>query len=91
LLHRLACGLHTPAPPPADPAARRALAQAVAAAPARQALLRGALAATVRASSARQALAGLLTAGLGNAARYVGRKVTKAWLSRTGATGALGA
>ena len=64
-----------------------ALVDVVAQAPQPQALLRRALAATVRASSGRQALAGLLTAGLGTAVRYVGRKVTKAWRSRTVAPG----
>lgn len=61
-----------------------ALVDVVSQAPQPQALLRRALAATVRASSGRQALAGLLTAGLGTAVRYVGRKVTKAWRSRAG-------
>lgn len=66
-----------------------ALVDVLAQAPQPQALLRRALAATVRSSSGRQALAGLLTSGLGTAARYVGRKMSKALLSRTTARGAL--
>jgi len=60
-----------------------ALVDVLAQAPQPQALLRRALAATVRASSGRQAIAGLVTAGLGTAARYVGNKMSKALLSRT--------
>lgn len=84
LLARLAAAVRQPAPAAGVAGAATALAASVAAAPhaQAQALLRGALAATVAASSRRQALAGLLTAGLGNAARYVGSKMLKAWRSR---------
>ncbi len=85
LLARLAAVASRPLPAPADAAAAAAVASAVTAARAPDVLLRAALAATVRASSRRQAVAGLFTAGLGNAARYVGRKVAKAWWSRAGA------
>jgi len=79
LLRRLgaAAGLRAAAAAPAE-----AVARAVAAAGAHEAQLRAALSATVRASSRRQALAGLLSAGLGSAARYVGAKMRKAVLSR---------
>ena len=90
LLARIAAALRQPAPAGGG-AGAAALAASVAAAPQAQAqaLLRGALAATVAASSRRQALAGLLTAGLGNAARYVASKVSKAWRSRAGAPAAV--
>ena len=83
--------LLTSLPPAGGGVGTAALAASVAAAPQAQAqaLLRGALAATVAASSRRQALAGLLTAGLGNAARYVSSKVRKAWRSRAGAPAAV--
>jgi Phosphatidate cytidylyltransferase, mitochondrial len=72
-----------------SPAVTRALVDVVAEVPQPHAVLRHALASTVRSSSGRQALAGLLTAGLGTAARYVGRKMSKAWMSRTRAAAAL--
>jgi hypothetical protein len=71
-----AAGLSAVAPPAA------AIARAIAATAAPEQVVRAALRATVRASSRRQAMAGLLSTGLGSAARYVTAKVLKAWRSK---------
>ena len=45
--------------------------------------VRKALRRLVMVSSARQAVSGVLAAGGVNAARYLGKKISKAWKSRT--------
>lgn len=77
LLRQLACVVGLNAGGPSE-----AVVRAVAVSPSPDELLRSALRATVRSSSRRQAVAGLISSGLGNAARYVGAKVSKAFRSR---------